>query len=1092
MKKLLALVMALVMSIGLVTIGTNAAFNDADKIEHKEAVQIMASLGILAGKEDGNFDPQGTLTRAEAAKILSYMLIGTESACKLTSNGTEFTDVAPEHWAAPYIAYCNAQGIINGNGDGTFDPEGKLTGYAFAKMILVAIGFDGDYTGSAWQANVAADLDKTEKQSAEKKGLKEELKNIVLGNEISRDEAAQMALNGLFFADKDTSTYKVVLHSGAEGTYGNVESKEFDSYQDAYTYMLACGVEAADNKQYDIYGIETEGQDTLAEDNFGVQRAVETVIYANQATSLNEYTSTYAGDFNYETGADMIGHVVDVYFEDFWDESIDEIEDQAKTFTMVDKTTVVEVPEGTEALSKNAVKSLLGVNKSLNGSDIVAFDPELTLLEVYNSCISDTIRPIEVNEDDTTKYDLEAGKYFTYETEDGDVYAYAYAAEEPVFATFEVELTDEDNKYYTVSIDEYPVVVVDEDEDDCFNTVNEKIDWLSYIGKGDGNEDRDDIGAVVFETKSFGYFGGYDTDDVAQFRLSVKDVQTVTGAVTKTTTNTTKEIYKIYVDGTAYDYRPASEGCGCWDCDVVLDNIYEMSDEVYATGHGDLNFNRDKNIIFFLLDGEIAAWAYEDNSTDAQMFVPVKFCAIDTIEDSTNEYGDDDVDAIDEYEFFIQGVDANGEEVKIELDIEDLLDKNDNVNLFSDNFVNFFFGSSDANYILSNGFSSGDDYTDKANAIAKNLWTKRNASFFTDNVVFYADDSKMNFNYTTFTVDPEDADEEVVEYLASGAGLTKDSKRITAGGKTFLLGDGYSVIKYSGTGSKLKISTSENTYTKLNQGAVLYGTKDKNAKNFTLKYAFVVAEDQFTTDELVFVAADFTADSSESIKYHDKNDREQSATVYNEEIYVGAEKKSINVLASELNTTPGFYNYKIDEYDGTYKLTPVYTDIKVACGVEAENGGITFTWVDNTTLEDVDLGNALIVNTTEYDFKTSNLGNDTKHNYFAFVKFDGEDVESVYVYKVTPKITLKYLDGGEYVEADTRYDSVDDEFEYLLPGIAETKIVKTTAQGFKGIAADDYAGNKFTAQYIYDNAPFGFTVTEKNCDEQYVKVIVDD
>ena len=43
MKKLLALVLALVMSMSLVTI-SNAAFKDADKIDYKEAVDVMTPL----------------------------------------------------------------------------------------------------------------------------------------------------------------------------------------------------------------------------------------------------------------------------------------------------------------------------------------------------------------------------------------------------------------------------------------------------------------------------------------------------------------------------------------------------------------------------------------------------------------------------------------------------------------------------------------------------------------------------------------------------------------------------------------------------------------------------------------------------------------------------------------------------------------------------------------------------------------------------------------------------------------------------------------------------------------------------------------
>ena len=71
MKKLLALVLALVMTMSLVTI-SNAAFSDAADIDYKEAVDVLAAVGVLEGS-DGKFDPKAELTREQAAKIIAYL-----------------------------------------------------------------------------------------------------------------------------------------------------------------------------------------------------------------------------------------------------------------------------------------------------------------------------------------------------------------------------------------------------------------------------------------------------------------------------------------------------------------------------------------------------------------------------------------------------------------------------------------------------------------------------------------------------------------------------------------------------------------------------------------------------------------------------------------------------------------------------------------------------------------------------------------------------------------------------------------------------------------------------------------------------------
>ena len=187
MKKLLALVLALVMSMSLVTI-SNAAFKDADKISNKEAVEVMNALGVLVGDDKGNFNADANLTRAQAAKIVCVMLLGKDAsdALSLKSN---FTDVSG--WAESYIAYCASQGIVAGVGNGKFDPDGQLTGYQFAKMLLVALGYDAELEsmiGSDWQVNVA--------KLSISAGLTDGL-NIALSKVITRDEAAKMAFNTL-------------------------------------------------------------------------------------------------------------------------------------------------------------------------------------------------------------------------------------------------------------------------------------------------------------------------------------------------------------------------------------------------------------------------------------------------------------------------------------------------------------------------------------------------------------------------------------------------------------------------------------------------------------------------------------------------------------------------------------------------------------------------------------------------------------------------------------------------------------------------------------------------------------------------------
>ena len=189
LKKTLCLVLCLVMMAGLCVIGTSAAeLTDKDTIQHKEAVDVLAALKVLEGYEDGSFRPTNELTRAEGAAIMTRML----GATVVSSSKSSFTDMGNAEWAQPYVAYCEAMGIINGYGDGRFGPQDKLTTAQFAKMLLCALGYNAereDMVGNAWEIGVAKLVNAT--------ALADKIADFNYGANMTRDNAAQMAFNTL-------------------------------------------------------------------------------------------------------------------------------------------------------------------------------------------------------------------------------------------------------------------------------------------------------------------------------------------------------------------------------------------------------------------------------------------------------------------------------------------------------------------------------------------------------------------------------------------------------------------------------------------------------------------------------------------------------------------------------------------------------------------------------------------------------------------------------------------------------------------------------------------------------------------------------
>ena len=194
MKKFLSLVLALVMTMSLVTVSAGAKdFTDNSKINYKEAVDVLSAVKVIDGYTDGAFNPTNTLTRGAAAKIICNLLLGPTTASALSADAAPYKDVPVNSTFAGYIAYCAKEGIISGYADGTFRPGNSLTGYAFMKMLLGALGYDASiegYTGANWSIAVA----KRALNIGLDNGLKEDFNGV---KAVNREEACLYAFNML-------------------------------------------------------------------------------------------------------------------------------------------------------------------------------------------------------------------------------------------------------------------------------------------------------------------------------------------------------------------------------------------------------------------------------------------------------------------------------------------------------------------------------------------------------------------------------------------------------------------------------------------------------------------------------------------------------------------------------------------------------------------------------------------------------------------------------------------------------------------------------------------------------------------------------
>ena len=175
------------------TMFAGAAFTDQADInaDNVEAVDLLTTLGIIKGYEDGSFQPDGTVTRAEMAKMIyTIRNDGNDDASAYENVTTSFTDISG-HWAEGYVKYLQNTGIVAGKSATRFDPDSQVTTGEAMKMALALGGYDEEHaglTGINWLNNTVS--------LATTNGLTDDVASAISGG-CTRQDAAQILSNAL-------------------------------------------------------------------------------------------------------------------------------------------------------------------------------------------------------------------------------------------------------------------------------------------------------------------------------------------------------------------------------------------------------------------------------------------------------------------------------------------------------------------------------------------------------------------------------------------------------------------------------------------------------------------------------------------------------------------------------------------------------------------------------------------------------------------------------------------------------------------------------------------------------------------------------
>ena len=368
MKKVLSIVLSIAMVVCLAptmafaattSASSSAAYSDIEGTACEGAVNVLTALKVVDGFTDGTYKPEQTVTRAQMAKLVVTALGVADYATAKTS---KYTDMGSATWAIPYVEYASNLNIVNGVGNGKFNPNGTVTYEQAATMIVRALGYTDQCKemNGTWPAIYV--------QKAMALGIFEDVVNGG-ANGANRGDIAIMLFNAIdlpeVYADGDGATqYK----SGSTTFTGN-DNKTFKGTsmlatlnKDGRSEYKIVDEDDADNAVYNIrsyVGLAGKVYTNKDGDVISVGDLQSTALTGTFNSKYDEFT---VGDKTYKVANDALKHVVEGSSWSVENVAAAKGETSAKTVAYFDNG---EVDSANAIDSKDDLKATVKYNKKI-------------------------------------------------------------------------------------------------------------------------------------------------------------------------------------------------------------------------------------------------------------------------------------------------------------------------------------------------------------------------------------------------------------------------------------------------------------------------------------------------------------------------------------------------------------------------------------------------------------------------------------------------------------------------------------------------------------------------------------------------------
>lgn len=282
LKKVVALALALALVMTMfagATIKSKLPVVDADQFTDAQlsAAALLKPLGVLAGMGADELGA-GTVTRAQMVAFIYRLVNGGDNGVQAYYTKTsQYSDVDPEAWYAPYLNWAYAAKVAYGYGE-TFGPNDPVTGAQAAAMLVRLLGKDAsgnDYALKAEANAIALQLDK----GIETKGLYE--------NALARGDMFILLANSLL-ADVKGETL-AEKYFDLEVVYGAILLGEDAIGANGYT-VFAFRVDTLGNVKYFWTDLLCVEEDSTVFEDYGCKYT----LLVSKSQNVQGYRQLYA------------------------------------------------------------------------------------------------------------------------------------------------------------------------------------------------------------------------------------------------------------------------------------------------------------------------------------------------------------------------------------------------------------------------------------------------------------------------------------------------------------------------------------------------------------------------------------------------------------------------------------------------------------------------------------------------------------------------------------------------------------------------------------------------------------------------------